>query len=622
MGHCHEPVDTPCVECELPQMERNHYFTGKLLVERDFTDEQRYTMGKLRRHNLRLHGHGVVCGLKVSPHPQPACRHRYLIVSPGTALDCCGREIIVPREEVVDVLSLYVDAWRALHGPDAEPDTTPGRFQLAIRYRECPTEPMPALFGDCGCDDAGCQPNRIHESYEFLVVLGSAPAVDEPGLVTLDWTSTINLAGATHVVAGSGTIFVAAASAPDTVYTVDAIHLAVQHAQSFAGLTVAQLGLSADAQRLFVLLGGGVEPTLQVLDATDLAKPPFNTQTFAGSLIADLHIAVGVDGRLHLLDRGKKSLSTWAADIAGSAPAAPAVVALPDAPDALALSADGRYVFVAAGDAAHLLVVDTTGAGLVQTIDVGTGGSARPRALATMPGGDGPNVALLDDTHQKLHLIGWRPSGATPADRAPVLAAELGGMAFNAVAVSATGGNRWLYLLETDAATQRSHVQALDTHAWILAQAPAFSPAVLAGNNASELDAAPDGRRLFVAHAGQAPDPGGVAVLNVRGGDCDAIFARSLEGCPSCASEFEVLATISPYVYDTAIEEASIDNLADRRLLPSTDAIVEVVKCLLANCCGAGGAGPAGPMGPAGPGIDSADAETVPSGTPASASCT
>ena len=85
MGHCHEPVDTHCVDCELPQMERNHYFTGKLLVERDFTDEQRYTMGKLRRHDLRLHGHGVVCGLKVTAHPNPSCQHRYVVVSPGTA---------------------------------------------------------------------------------------------------------------------------------------------------------------------------------------------------------------------------------------------------------------------------------------------------------------------------------------------------------------------------------------------------------------------------------------------------------------------------------------------------------------------------------------------------------
>ena len=98
MGHCNEPVADTCVDCELPQLDRNHYFTGKLMVERDFTDEQRYTMGKLRRHNLRLHGHGVVCGLKVRPHANPSCRHQYVVVEPGTALDCCGREILVQHE--------------------------------------------------------------------------------------------------------------------------------------------------------------------------------------------------------------------------------------------------------------------------------------------------------------------------------------------------------------------------------------------------------------------------------------------------------------------------------------------------------------------------------------------
>ena len=61
--------DESCVECESPQLARNNFFTGKLLVERDFTDEQRFFLGKERRHNQRLHGWGTVCGLKVEPHP-------------------------------------------------------------------------------------------------------------------------------------------------------------------------------------------------------------------------------------------------------------------------------------------------------------------------------------------------------------------------------------------------------------------------------------------------------------------------------------------------------------------------------------------------------------------------
>src|ERR1044071_6018429 len=89
-----------CTECATPQLARNHYFTGKLLVERDFTDEQRYLTGKDQRHNQTLHGFGVVCGLRVKEHPNPGCRNRYVVVEPGTAIDCCGREILVKREQV------------------------------------------------------------------------------------------------------------------------------------------------------------------------------------------------------------------------------------------------------------------------------------------------------------------------------------------------------------------------------------------------------------------------------------------------------------------------------------------------------------------------------------------
>ena len=231
MGHCNEPVAGGCVDCELPQLDRNHYFTSKLMVERDFTDEQRYTMGKLRRHNLRLHGHGVVCGLKVRQHPNPSCRHQYVIVEPGTALDCCGREILVAHEETVDFRALYLDAWRALHGGHAEPDGATHRWQLCIRYRECPTEPMPALFDDCSCDDNACQPNRIHESYEFGVLIDPPAKADATLGVTLDWQASLNLAHARQVAAGEKRLFVSAAANPDTVYVVDAKNLAIQAAR-------------------------------------------------------------------------------------------------------------------------------------------------------------------------------------------------------------------------------------------------------------------------------------------------------------------------------------------------------------------------------------------------------
>src|SRR5687768_42909 len=97
---------TECRECDLPAQERPNYFTGQFLTEREFRDEQRYHIDKHRLHNRYLHGWGTVCGLRVTQHPDPSCRTRFVIIEPGLALDCCGREISVPEPVYVDVQKL------------------------------------------------------------------------------------------------------------------------------------------------------------------------------------------------------------------------------------------------------------------------------------------------------------------------------------------------------------------------------------------------------------------------------------------------------------------------------------------------------------------------------------
>src|SRR5215213_4165171 len=92
-----------CPACNYGPITRNNYFTGKLLVERDFTDETRFHMEKLRHHQQLLHGWGVVCGLKVKQHPNPVCRDRFVCVEPGSAVDCCGHDLIVREEDCVDI---------------------------------------------------------------------------------------------------------------------------------------------------------------------------------------------------------------------------------------------------------------------------------------------------------------------------------------------------------------------------------------------------------------------------------------------------------------------------------------------------------------------------------------
>src|SRR5262249_51883955 len=144
--------------------------TGKMMGAAEFTTESLYHSDKMRYHNARLHGSGVVCGLKVSPHPSVDCQKRYVVVSPGSALDCCGREILLAQDEIVDVAQN-----RGVTKALAD-DRTPRRsrlhtLQLCIAYRDCPTEDVPVLYDECGCDDTKCAPNRILESFRFEVLI-------------------------------------------------------------------------------------------------------------------------------------------------------------------------------------------------------------------------------------------------------------------------------------------------------------------------------------------------------------------------------------------------------------------------------------------------------------------
>src|SRR5687767_13381289 len=95
-----------CASCEIGPFERNNFFTGKLLLERDFIDEQDYFVEKNLLHNKRLHGWGVVCGLRLKQHSNASCRDRFVCLEPGMALDCCGHEIVVREEECFDLLAL------------------------------------------------------------------------------------------------------------------------------------------------------------------------------------------------------------------------------------------------------------------------------------------------------------------------------------------------------------------------------------------------------------------------------------------------------------------------------------------------------------------------------------
>jgi len=167
-----------CAPCEIPPFCRSYFYTGKLLTEGDLNREQRYAMDKLRLHYVALHGWGVVCGLMVRPHPD--CPDRF-VVTPGFAVDDCGREIRLLKECV----TMFPKPPEPVRDPcppepceendrDDEIETPPPKpkgqtYYVCIRYSECQEDFMPVVFADC-CGTSN-QPNRVCECAAIDLVL-------------------------------------------------------------------------------------------------------------------------------------------------------------------------------------------------------------------------------------------------------------------------------------------------------------------------------------------------------------------------------------------------------------------------------------------------------------------
>jgi hypothetical protein len=79
-------------------IKRLRYFDKQFLVEKDFTDEQKYHLEMRRRLNRLLHTAGIAEGLKVEKTGS-----KEVTVRAGAAIDAQGREIILESDQVIDL---------------------------------------------------------------------------------------------------------------------------------------------------------------------------------------------------------------------------------------------------------------------------------------------------------------------------------------------------------------------------------------------------------------------------------------------------------------------------------------------------------------------------------------
>jgi hypothetical protein len=622
MGNCNckhgTGQATTCPECDILQMARNHYFTGKLLVERDFTDEQRYTMGKLRRHNQHLHGWGVACGLKVKEHPNPACQAQYVVIEPGTAIDCCGREILLQHEAYFDFEEKFLANWQQQNGPNSQPDGNAHVLQICISYRECPTEQVPAIFDDCSSGTGACQPNRILEGHSFDVIIDPSNLDYDPQAVSLQWEFTKNIANVvcTAQDSDSGRLYVltsatSGGTANAALYVIDTQNYSLAASANFTGSAGLALAIDSSGQYVYAAAQpstAGAAPQLYVYAAAGDFTTTVNQVAVGAVSDSTLQLVAipAVEGAL--LAYGQTAGFVVMNGLNAAAPSQ-VVNSLGGAvvPSSMVLSELGTYGFVASSGSNVISVVQIAGetVTLVPALAIPLPAGAQPISLAIASTKNGETLAALDKTAQTLYFVTIPSAG--PAS-ATVLTQTATGFAYPPQQVLLSPGGRWAYVLEqnTTATSSTAYLQAVDEHAVASSSASVLGAPIAVGIAATSESLSQDGRHLYVSFNDPAQsNMGGVAIVDVLQADCGDIFKYLIDGCPDCSQgNCLVLATIPGYICQASVVNKEIHNLEGRRLLPSTDLLFKAIECLIEKTPTTGTAGTTGAAGT--PGLNGA----------------
>jgi hypothetical protein len=161
--------------CQPTCFERPNYFCGQLLNDDDLTAEQVYFREKQRLYHRTLHGHGVVCGLRLTCDTDCSGRIR---VGDGYAIDNCGNDLVVCQPTPFDVIAaLKVKNYLITESPsDPCEDEEPPRckikqcFYVVICYDEVEADFTTPFKTNCGPGAAACEPTRIRETVRFDIL--------------------------------------------------------------------------------------------------------------------------------------------------------------------------------------------------------------------------------------------------------------------------------------------------------------------------------------------------------------------------------------------------------------------------------------------------------------------
>lgn len=666
-----------CLPCGLHAPKRNTYFDGKLLTSRDFQAEQDYGRGHRQMHNAMLHGTGVVCGLQLVQHPSEDCRDKFMVLEPGMALDCCGQEIIVPERVLVRVAEA-TDPEGSQAAKDLAEDLT-GEKHLFIAIRRCDegAEPLPILLPGCDGENGATEYGRVLEGYEMVFFARDPLEVTPPDMPTdpnYAWVHSFALEraepAAVELNAVENHVYIGRTLNDDAGSVIN-VHDTETHdliAQLPGPRLLGDIVVSNSLGLIFASGRGwsdGPENGVGIWRLADINDGAVQAFTIAQRDIVSARLAISPtsgalfvldqfsETRAHLLSYSNEKLGNLASQAEADAlePDQRLVIqhARYDDPQGafarqaamIKFSPDGRFIAFAAPDAAGSM-----GLYVVQANAFAAGGLTVPQAR---PDGstiaDNESVQLVDwSLDSQILYVATQQDSTTRVHRFVMtgdknsLEPRGRGITYQGqvldLAIAPTETQAYL-LLKDPAGVTRFVPTPVET---IKDQSGSDPVALVQPPQAIRIDG--DGRsmaltvhgdRLFIAAADanpvDQPDRGLVAVIDINEAQCDAIFAQSLDGCPTCGAAHidtpdhaVILGHLAGYVAgseqkisdaDTAsIEHVAIDNLTFRSIVPSATKIREVIECMLARGVAEGPPGPRGepgmqgapgPVGPAGP---------------------
>jgi hypothetical protein len=415
----------------------------------------------------------------------------------------------------------------------------------------------------------------------------------EPSGPKLGPAPGVILAGARLVALdeAGGRIVVAAGGERSTLYILQASSYGVLGSIALDRRCVA-LALSADGRYAFA---AGDRGRVLVLDLNRPDDPRVRELPRSAGTVA---LALSHGGERLALLNGAGQVTQWEERVI-TAVGRLARQALPPAEAgegaaAIAVAADGHTAFVTRPEAGVVAVIDLDALD-ADPLPLELEGGA-PRTIAVARSGPTLRGLVGDGEGRRVWLLGGGPSAIAFHDLPEAVAGA------HIVDVALSPGGRWGVALGAS-----GRLAMLDLHALELDRPDVVGAVIATGERPTEVVADRAFHRLYIPMLGppvDPPPPGSVGVVEVTERDCAAIFDRSLEPCPECEEDADtclVLATLPAYRYGDPVVDDGIDNLADRRLLPSTEVLTAVVRCLLARPPGEGRPGDPGPPGPQGP---------------------